>query len=58
MIPAIIMTIAQMAQKKGQNEAADIQKFNEQNTQNLLGNGQQQQQLPQFNTDMDKMFHS
>ncbi len=58
MIPAIIMAIAQMAQKKGQNEAADIQRFNEQNTQDLLGNGQQQQQLPQFNTDMDKMFHS
>lgn len=57
MIPLILAAIS-MAQKKAQNEQNSIDQFNQANTQNLLAQNNQQQQMPQFNTDMNKLFHS
>lgn len=57
MIPLILAAI-QMAQKKAQNEQNSIDQLNQANTQNLLAQNNQQQQMPQFNTDMNKLFHS
>lgn len=57
MIPLILAAIS-MAQKKAQNEQNSIDQLNQANTQNLLAQNNQQQQMPQFNTDMNKLFHS
>lgn len=57
MIPLILAAIS-MAQKKAQNEQNSIDRLNQANTQNLLAQNNQQQQMPQFNTDMNKLFHS
>lgn len=53
MLP-VWMLIAKMGMKKAENEQDGIEQFNQANTQkNLL-----EQQMPQFNTDMNKLFHS
>lgn len=56
MLP-VWMLIAKMGMKKAENEQDSIEQFNKANTQkNLLE--QNNQQMPQFNTDMNKLFHS
>lgn len=55
MLP-VWMLVAKMAQQKAQNEQDNIEQFNQANTQNLLE--QNNQKMPQFNTDMNKLFHS
>ena len=55
MLP-VWMLIAKMGMKKAENEQDGIEQFNKTNTQNLLE--QNNQQMPQFNTDMNKLFHS
>ena len=57
MIPLILAAI-QMAQKKAQNEQNSIDQLNQANTQNLLAQNNQQQQMPQFDNDINKLFHS
>lgn len=55
MLP-VWMLIAKMGMKKAENEQDGIDQFNKTNTQNLLE--QNKLQMPQFNTDMNKLFHS
>ena len=55
MLP-VWMLVAKMAQQKAQNEQDSIDQFNQANTQNLIA--QNKQQMPQFNTDINKLFHS
>lgn len=64
MLPVWMMAL-QMSQKKAQNENASNQAFNQANTQNLINTNDQQTQLPQFNTELQKqqmginnIFHS
>jgi len=57
MIPLILAAI-KMAQQKAQNEQNSIDQFNQANTQNLLAQNNQQQQMPQFDNDINKLFHS
>ena len=55
MLP-VWMLIAKKKKKKAENEQDSIEQFNQANTQNLLE--QNNQQMSQFNTDMNKLFHS
>ena len=55
MLP-VWMIIAKMGMKKAENEQDSIDQLNQANTQNLIA--QNKQQMPQFNTDMNKLFHS
>ena len=50
------MIIAKMGMKKAENEQDSLDDFNKDNTQNLIE--QNNRQMPQFNTDMNKLFHS
>ena len=55
MLP-VWMIIAKMGMKKAENEQDSSDQLNQANTQNLIA--QNKQQMPQFNTDMNKLFHS
>lgn len=57
MVPLIIAAL-KLARQKAQNEQDSIDQFNQANTQNLLAQNNQQQQMPQFNNDINKLFHS